>query len=260
MQMSSSNSVGATTVPYFSGPTDSEPVGAKADESWWKQNRTTVAGLMRVISHSMMIASGLGIGVAGSKWRVATGVSGLAGASFLTLSGSSSECADKSGKEREFCFSERVQPGHVIETYAAISTLSGLCLLASGLATGRKTEAFSGAWTTAAFIIKGAMPERRDHTSDMPGFDKNAPTQSTLAGVGGKAGGYLQAVRENPVKLGSDMLQVSAGIVMLDAIIHRDLMRGISAVCLATSNYAMREVKRSDYHYSTPDDGGVPAR
>jgi hypothetical protein len=55
------------------------------------------------------------------------------------------------------------------------------------------------------------------------------------------------------------MLQASAVIVMADAIMHRDPMRGISAVCLGLSNYAIRDTKRSDY-YPSDAGGASPGR
>ncbi len=244
--MTSTLDQAASLMPFFTGPTQAEVEGAKANAEWWDNNRPAVAGVFRMVSHGALIGSGLGIGTKPSGWRAAAGVSGLSAASMLAMYG-----AKPSGPMHD-------AQHNVIGNYAGINIVSGLCLFASGLKTGRQTEAFAGAWTTTAFAIKKWMPENgAGQETSAPHFDENTPTHTKAQGLAGQAKHYMEEIQHRPVKLGADMLQVSAVLVMTDAIMHRDPMRAISAVCLAASNYAIRESKRSDY---APPSDGTPGR
>lgn len=237
-------------MPAFSGPTSSQDIGATAEEDWWERNRASMSGALRMVSHGMLIASGLGVATQRSPWRVASGGIGLGAATYLSLFGKRPEPMPEGSAP-----AGAVHTGNVVETYSSINMLSGLCLLASGISQRHRTEMLAGAWCTSAFAIKRFAPEYSPPPSErapMPPLDRDTPCESRVLGVEGRVRRYLHDVAGNPVKLGSDMLQVSAGMVLVDAIARKDVIRGLSGVVLAGSNYMMRETRRSDFDVPAP--------
>lgn len=213
-----------------------QPKEDASDKLSVSRARTQLAGVFRLGSHTMLMMSGLGYGAKASPLRVAAGGIGFPAAAMVTAFAST----DKGNSSHSAL--ESFRPHNLINTYADLNATSALFLMASGFHMNRKTEMLAGAWTASAFILKRIMPETPD--------DQRRPLKKKhddALHIQGTIDQYVDDVEHRPVKLASDMLQVSAGLVLLDAITHRDIARGISGVLLGASNFCMRETYKSDH-------------
>jgi hypothetical protein len=207
----------------------------KKPETFLDESRARVAGVSRLFSHGMVITSGMGVGATASPMRVATGLLGMSASVYLALFGKKLSPEEKETSEGR----------KVVENASFIYMASGLTLLVSGLLSKRPMEAFAGAWTASAFAIQRFLPEGKKPEQSVQ-FD-NAGHAHTV-GVTGQGRSYVQDLLAHPVRLGSDMLQLSAFLVLADGISNRDKARTISGLCLGVSNLMLRGVRKDDFH------------
>ncbi len=205
------------------------------------RNRVLVAGLLTLAGDAMTMLSGAGLGTAvGDRFRIGAGAIGSGGTLFQVLIGTK-RVSDRFGFLRSLA---------ALRLVFLVKALAATSLIVSGLTVARYTEAVLGFWIALAFLIKALVKEKAD-LADPP-----AAADGVCSGPGRRPGlkrglrrlrRYLKEVRGRPIRLGSDMLNVTALLVVLEAIVAYDVFRFLCGLFLLSSNLVFREVKKSDF-------------
>ncbi|MGE0753576.1 MAG: hypothetical protein AB7L92_00270 [Alphaproteobacteria bacterium] len=234
--------------PLLFDASEAQPVAVTAKNEWWQANQYRVAGTIRMLSHGLVIVSGMGVGTKPSPLRAATGGLGVLGAAFLATFGEAE--SGKAANDAKAGFVDRLRPAYVGRTYYGILAASAACLVASGVMKKRTTETMAGLWTLAWTGYGAVMPERLERAGPLV-FD-NSPTSHKTEGYATRERGkHADKVKHdyaaNPKKLASDMLQLSALLVLFDGLSNKDMARALSGICLGTSNFILREMRDENF-------------
>ena len=239
----------------FSGPVLVQEVGLHHKEaSWFSNNLARVMGGLRIVSHSMSIVSGSGIGSKPSPFRVATGALGASASLLLMLFGEKAESRQQklaSAQEEDAGFIQKLQPkNNIINLSSFIFMMSGITLLISGILSKRPFEAVSGGISTVSFGLQHFLSEAPDINAPKNDIKFDGPTDVQHVGTSGKSHSFLQDLIRHPMKLSAALLQVNVLLILADAITNRDPTRAVSGSLLGLSNLTMAFMRKNDYDYS----------
>ncbi len=205
------------------------------------RNRVLAAGILTLAADAMTMLSGAGLGTAvGDPFRIGAGAVGSGGTTLQVLIGMK-RVSDRHDFLRSLTALRLV---FLIKAAAAMS------LIVSGLVVARYTESVLGFWIASAFLIKALVKEKAD-LLDPPAQAEHVPavrgSRLDPKRVFRTLSRYLKEVRGRPIKLGSDMLNVTALLVVLEAIVAYDVFRFVCGLLLMASNVVFRDVKKSDF-------------
>jgi hypothetical protein len=224
----------------------SQTAAVVADKPWWEDNQYRIGGLLRAVSRSAVIVSGLGVGTEKSPWRVAAGSMGLAAGVFLALFGQKQDDARTASTK-----SGPMPKEHIGRIYHGIIALSGAAMAISGMVSKSKRieDSVAGLWSLGWSAYAALAPEDKP---DAPVFDKGTTKAQPQGFVSReKEHALLKEYKQHPKKLASDMMQFASLFALVAGIKGEggksDPARIISAITMGASNYLQREMKDADF-------------
>ncbi len=204
------------------------------------RNRILVAGILVMAADTATILSGAGMGTAlGDPFRIGAGAIGGVGTILQILVGSK-PVTDRHAFLRSLT---------ALKIVFLIKALAAASLIVSGLTIARYSEAVLGFWIALAFLIKALVREKGETITPalQAGMPDASAADSRLAWAKCLLWRYAKDLRGKPIRLGSDMLSVTALLVVLEAIYAADIFRFATGLLLMASNLVFRDVRKSDF-------------